>query len=184
MPGNQFYETWASTSTVMLTPFRLKPNEDWAHAVLFFPLLSREDEKEQRQLSLNLRNNILERRIGLAKDAPDVEADPKVVSSLKDLYAKKNRWMPGEYTLTLDVTIEPKKASVRKRYRFTLFESDCELLRSITDHYRFGSWVVFDPQIHQWNRPTVVTELWKSDVVSPPMYSSAALPLQGPSPRR
>jgi hypothetical protein len=67
---NQYYETWTSISTVMLTPFRLKPSEDWAHGVLFFPLLSREDEKEQRQLSLSLRNDIMKRELICHKTHP------------------------------------------------------------------------------------------------------------------
>ena len=159
MPGNQYYESWTSTSAVMLTPFRLKPNEDWAHAVNFFPLLSPEEEKEQRQLSFDLRNNIMAKRALLPKDAPDVEADEKVVLPLKALYAKRNRWAPGEYTLTLNVATEPNRASVRKHYRFTLFESDCELLRGVTEQYSYGAWIIFDPPVNQWNRPTVITQL-------------------------
>jgi hypothetical protein len=57
------------------------------------------------------------------------------------------------------VEADHKVASPLKALYFTLFESDCEMLRDLTEQYRFGSWVVFDPKIHEFNRPTVVTEL-------------------------
>ena len=100
---------------------------------IFFNSFSRDDEKLARQLEWNLRNDIMSKK-SVEKDQL-VFADPQSVQPLILFFTKHFRWMPDEYTLVLEVNTEPKKATVKKRFRFTLFESTqqcCETLHRNT----------------------------------------------------
>lgn len=51
-----------ATSTVLFTPFSLKPRDDWSYSVQFYRAISREEEKRYRTAETDLRENILSKR--------------------------------------------------------------------------------------------------------------------------
>jgi hypothetical protein len=60
------------------------------------------------------------------------------VESLKTFFRAHRFWQPGEYAAHLIATCEPSGASVERRFRFTLFESDVEALDGRTSRYKYG----------------------------------------------
>ena len=50
--------------------------------------------------------------------------------------------------MQVGVDAEPKRASVRRSYRFTLFESDSEDLAKYKDDYKYGAGIFFDSRDH------------------------------------
>lgn len=125
-------------NSTLLTRFKLKSQEEWANFLHFFNPASREDDRSFRQLSANISNDIRAQRVGLPNNAPDVEALPVHVQPLVDLFNRNFKWKADEYILKIDVETEPASAAYQKEYRFTLFESDIEELKSLQDDYKFG----------------------------------------------
>ena len=131
-----------------MTSFKLKPKEEWAHIVNFLNFFSRQDEKYYRQLEANLRQNILVKCDALVDKNIIVTADDENVQPLIKFFESKFRWLPGEYELTLQVQVEPERASLSRRYRITLFESDSKELTDYRDDYKYGFGVCLDSQRH------------------------------------
>lgn len=138
LPAQGYFQAVSDTDPVLLTPFRLEPNQEWGHIVSFFSRRAHQEEKEVRQLQANLVQDILNKRIGLEKDAPDVAAEEETVRPIIEFFRNKFRWKHGEYEVTVQVEAEPATASVKKEYRITLFESDSKGLEDYSLDYAYG----------------------------------------------
>lgn len=142
LPALAYYLNPTDKDSVILTPFKLKPNEEWAHVVQFFEPFSREEDKRYRGLESALRQDINAKLAALPQTrnraAGPVAADDVHVRPLLDFFETKFRWPAGEYNLKLQIETDPPKASFRKQYRLTLFESDCKELTDHRDDYKYG----------------------------------------------
>ena len=140
LPGQGYFETPSSQSSVLFVPFTLKPGETWAHSVTFLNTFERQVEKLFREKLSTLEGDIRRKIWERSKDDREaVVAEPKNVSPFVDLFRRIFIWYPGEYIVELRVSAEPGSASFSKRYRFTLYESDTEDLRAYIDDYKFGT---------------------------------------------
>lgn len=148
LPAQTYLQSPGDKETVLLTSFKLKPKEEWAHIVNFLNFFSRQDEKSYRQLEANLRQELLAKREALVDKNIIVTADDENVQPLIKFFESKFRWLPGEYELTLQVQVEPERASLSRRYRITLFESDSKELTDYRDDYKYGFGVCLDSQRH------------------------------------
>jgi hypothetical protein len=149
LPGQGYFETPSAVSSVLFVPFTLKPGETWAHSITFVNTFERQIEKLFRE-KLSTLDGDLRRKL---RDRPEenreaVVADPANVAPFIDLYRRLFAWYPGEYIAELTVSAEPGSASFKKRYRFTLFESDTEDLRAYQDDYKFGVGLTFKADHH------------------------------------
>jgi hypothetical protein len=135
-------------NAVLFTGFRLKSKEEWAHIVNFFSYLSRTDEKRYRAAELALRTDIVEKtKLPENKDRL-VEADPKYLPALDQLFDEKFIWLPGEYELDILVRTSDRKAGTHQKYRFTLFESDSTDLSKVKADFKYGDGVYWDSGNH------------------------------------
>jgi hypothetical protein len=148
LPAASYLQTPSSKESVLFTPFKLKPQEEWAHIVQFVNVFSRQDEKQFRQLAANLRQDILAKRPLLADQNTLAAADDKNVQPCIQFFETKFRWFPGEYDLTLQIQAEPDKGNLTKRYRITLFESDSKELMDYCDDYKHGFGIYIDYSEH------------------------------------
>jgi len=148
LPAQNYLQAPGDKDTVLLTSFKLKPKDEWAHIVSFLNFFSRTDEKAFRQIESNLKSDIFAK-----KEIPEnkdklVEATPSNVQPVIEFFQHKFRWVPGEYEIALEIQTEPQHAGVLKGYRVTLFESDSTELRSYADDYKFGAGVYWDIARH------------------------------------
>jgi hypothetical protein len=144
IPAQGYFQMPTDKTTVLLTSFKLKPKEEWAHMVQFFPPFSRKDEKEYKQHASNLKQDLEEKqRKKFTDPLVDMTADAGHVAPLLQFFKEHFQWMDGEYELTLKVETEPKAASLVKKYRITLFESDSKELEGYCDDYKYGLGVVY-----------------------------------------
>lgn len=149
LPGQSYFERPTSETAVLFVPFTLKPGETWSHSVLFFKEFDRQTEKLYRQNAAALTTDV-EERIS-ARDPNDkkpVIAAQELVTPFLTLFEKLFVWHPGEYVATLQVKAEPGSASFSKQYRFTLYESDTQELKSNTDDYKFGGGISYQVAAH------------------------------------
>jgi hypothetical protein len=149
-PAKTFFETAASTTSVLFVPFFLKPGEYWARSVSFLNYFDRPTEKAYRENQSAL-NADIERKIA-ARSKEDssqmVVAEDRLVAPFIQLFNHQFMWEPGEYVISLTVAAEPGSASYLKRYRFTLYESDTVDLRRHADDYKYGGGISFSMDRH------------------------------------
>lgn len=149
LPAQNYFEMPSSQSSVLFVPFTLKPDETWAHNVVFLNLFDRLTEKQFREnlsmLSLDIRSKLSSRH---DDDKDAVVAEHVLVQPFFNMFEKLFVWLPGEYVFELKVKAEPGSASYSKKYRFTLFESDTSDLRKHREDYQFGGGLAYDIEKH------------------------------------
>lgn len=148
LPAQNYLQEPGDKDTVLLTSFKLKPKDEWAHIVNFLNFFSRTHEKSLRQLESNLKNDIFEKKALTENKDKVVEAEAVNVQPITAFFHDKFRWEPGEYELSLEIQTEPQHADVSKRYRVTLFESDSTELRSYSEDYKYGAGVFWNTERH------------------------------------
>lgn len=150
LPSNQYFEMPSSTSTVLFVPFNINPGDAWTHSVTFLNENDRLTEKALRKNVSELQTDI---RIKLQARPTDqkntlVEAEVALVTPFYALMDERFVWFPGEYVAELSVLTQPGSASFKKKYRFTLFESDTEDLRAHKDDYKYGGGIAYNVDTH------------------------------------
>ena len=148
LPAQNYLQAPGDKDTVLLTSFKLKPKDEWAHIVTFLNFFSRTDEKAFRQIESNLKNDIFEKKELPANKDKIVEAAPGNIQPVIEFFQHKFRWEPGEYEITLEIKTEPQHATVLKCYRVTLFESDSAELLSYAEDYKVGAGVYWHIERH------------------------------------
>jgi hypothetical protein len=148
LPAQSYLETPGAKEAVLLTPFKLRPGEDWGHIVNFFAFFSREEDKKLSMMRAAVRTDIVQKRELLVDREEVCEAQPELVSPLIDFFKSHFRLSPGEYEAKLDVITNVPRANVTQSYRFTLFESESEDLRSYVNDYKIGGGVAWTPDRH------------------------------------
>lgn len=149
LPAMNYYQLSGDKETVLLTSFKLKPGEEWAHIVNFLNFFSRDDDKLFRRLESNLRTDILDQREFLEDKNEIVTAEDSNIQPLLEFFDGKFRWQPGEYEMRLKVQTDPPNSLSDKHFRFVLFESDSEELSSYKDDYKYGFGVSLNTTKHQ-----------------------------------
>ena len=149
LAAQNYFKNLSSKNTVLFIPFTLKPNDVWEHGTNFLNLFDRTTEKLFRDSESKLRNDIRgQLNAKTENDNEIVTAKPELVTPFLDLFSKFFIWLPGEYVTELIVETEPRIASYKSKYRFTLYESDSDELRSLTDDYKSGGGISYDTDRH------------------------------------
>lgn len=147
-PAVSYFEGPNSNFPALFVPFVIRPNEMWAHNTIFLQFFDRSTEKLYRENQSALRKDIGRKFDERAQDNKElVVGDDRIVNQLLSLFDRLFIWLPGEYGLDLKVVIDSGKEFSR-HYRFTLFESDCDELRSYKDDYKHGGGIWFDVERH------------------------------------
>ncbi len=141
LPAQSYLRTPDAADAVMLTPFRLKPGEEWAHIVNFFSIFTRDDEKEYRPLESAIRSDILSQKEQPENKERFCEADTHVVEKLKAFFKRHYKWVAGEWEVELRIITDREEANISRKYRFSLFESEAKELFDYSDMYKFGAGV-------------------------------------------
>lgn len=148
LPAQWFYPVGRQHDALLATRFALSPDQEWIASVVFFAPFGPTEERRVRQLTLDLRKDIRRGLSELPEDARKtgrpVEAEPSFVAPLLAFYEQRTRWKTGEYKAELRVVCEPARASLARRFRFTLFESDVAELRDAKSKFKTGFGVCFD----------------------------------------
>lgn len=149
LPAQNYLQQPSDKTTVLLTSFWLKPNEEWSHIVNFLNYFSRADEKKYKASELALKSDILEKRKLPENKDRVVEADNSFVRTFDEMFEEKFIWQPGEYELRVTVESLAKNASSEMKYRFTLFESDSAELSEAKRDFKLGDGIYWDSGNHK-----------------------------------
>ena len=131
------------SDSVLFTQFLIKPSNEWTHVVNFVNYFDRENEKKFRLLEAQLKADIFEQRASFTDKEQIANAKQELVDPLIKLFDKNFIWLPGQYTIELQVETNFKRANITKKYRFTLVESDSEELTKYTEDYKTGEGILY-----------------------------------------
>ena len=144
-----YFETTSSQSPVLFIPRELKPGDSWEHSANFVLENERSMEQAYRKAESLLKTDINKKRALLPSNhLGDVPAEPELVDTLVRMFNDRFIWTPGEYTIELHINTLPASASQSKKYRFTLFESDSDELKSYVNDYKFGGGIYYHLNSH------------------------------------
>ena len=105
--------------------------------------------------------NYRESKKGLDADADKnhmIEHPQNLIKKAFDFYNSKQIWKSGEYLMKVNVVTGNHIADISKTYRFTLFESHEEQLKSITEQFKFGGGIWWNPERVQKSVILQITE--------------------------
>lgn len=136
----QQFESPNVTPWLLFVPFALRPGELWTRNVGFYNELDRQTDKGFRANRLAMQHRIRELIAERPKDKEKevVHVEEPLVAPFKQLFEKQFVWLPGEYLMEIVVVTEPERATLHKKYRFTLFESDTSELKEHVDEFSMG----------------------------------------------
>jgi hypothetical protein len=137
LPANGYFEKPSDTQAVMLAPLTLKPEQEWGHVINCFKHPDQPTLRRCKTLLAPLSPDLRARRERLPPNAPDVPLDPALVAPLRQFFDQQFKWDHGEYRLSVQAAWGDNKITER-HFRFTLFESDSQELRSYTEDFTFG----------------------------------------------
>ena len=89
LPAQNYLQALGDKDTVLLTSFKLKPKDEWAHIVNFLNFFSRTDEKAFRQIESNLKSDILAKKELPENKDKFVEATPNNVQPVIEFFQHK-----------------------------------------------------------------------------------------------
>ena len=148
LPAQNYLQNQTDKSTLLFTTFSLKPTDEWAHIINLLNFFNRDNENEYRNLEARMRADCRRKTAALTEkpNAP-IEIDDAFVQPFHSFFNRHFVWNTGEFQMTVKITTDLEKANISKKYRFTVFESHTDQLKAITEHYKFGGGIWWDPNI-------------------------------------
>ena len=148
LPAQNYLQNQNSQNTLLFTTFSLKPAEEWAHIINLLNYFNRGDENVYRRLEAEMKADYREKKTTLVEEPKNpIEIEDALVQPFHDFFNGHFIWNSGEYQLTVNVTTDKEKANISKTFRFTVFESHTEQLKEITEHFKYGGGIWWDPNI-------------------------------------
>ena len=142
-PAQTYLQDQNDLNSILFTQFLLKPSDEWRHLVDFVNYFDRENNKKFKLLEAELKADINEQIKSFTNNDQLANAKQELVDPLVELFVKNFIWLPGQYTIELEVNTNIQRANIIKKYRFTLFESDSDELTKYTEEYKTGAGIYY-----------------------------------------
>jgi hypothetical protein len=143
--GQNYIKNPESNGQIILTKFKIKPNEEWTHSTNFFNNFSKTDEKQCKSIIKRVRDDISEKLKAKDESSKDlVLTTQELISEMNSFFNKNFIWETGEYTLEISTSCENTKHDLTKSFRFTLFESDSDELKEYETKYKYGESILYN----------------------------------------
>ncbi len=148
LPAQDYLQNQNDKSTLLFTTFSLKPAEEWAHILNMLNYFNRDDENQYRALEARMLVDFREKKAALAEEPKTpIEIDEALVQPFYDFFNRHFIWNAGEFQIKVSVTTDQEKVNISKTYRFTVFESHTDQLKAITEQFKYGAGIWWDPNI-------------------------------------
>lgn len=145
LQGQNYIKNPESNGQIILTKFKIKPNEEWIHSTNFFNNFSKTDEKQCKSIIKRVRDDISEKLKAKDESSKDlVVTTQELISEMNSFFNKNFIWETGEYTLEISISCENTKHDLTKSFRFTLFESDSDELKEYETKYKYGESILYN----------------------------------------
>jgi len=147
LPAQNYLQSQNDQSTLLFTTFSLAPTQQWPHITNFLNFFNREDEKEYQKIEGAMTADYREKAKETETEKGHMIEHPKeLADQAMDFFNAKFIWKSGEYLLKVNVKTTNDIANISKKYRLTIFESHTEQLMAITEHYKLGGGIWWNPE--------------------------------------
>lgn len=160
LPAQNYLQNQNNKNNLLFTNFSLQPNQEWAHIINFLQFFDREKEKDFQELVKDMRADYKKQSDAIKANEEDREKlkeKTEAIEHPEDLTARAFNffrlnfiWESGEYLMEINVTTSDDTANTSKKYRFTIFESQTEQQKELTENYKYGGdiyWTLNDTNI-------------------------------------
>ena len=149
LKAQSFFKWGTNETPLYFSRLSLAAEKDWNNVVVFYTALSKADEDTTRTIARNLRRDIRgkidERNRVNTQNTTLIEGDNRYVAAALEFFNNHNKWVQGEYRAELKFDCTPKHASCSYTFRFTLYETDANIIREYCENkYKYGFGVVQD----------------------------------------
>lgn len=169
LPAQNYSQHQHDVNTVLFTTFSLSPNEEWAHITNFHNFFDRDEENKFQNIVGGMREEINKKSEEQAtqendecqrkKVRQDIVHSVELVSAATEFFDSKFVWESGEYIMNIDLVTSKNEANVTKKFRFIIYEAQTKQLRAVTDMYKVGGGLYWNPSNIQQNIILEVTEI-------------------------
>lgn len=148
LPAQNYLQNQNDKNTLLFTTFTLKPTEEWAHIINLLNFFNRDDENEYRAIEARMLADFREKRAALTEEPKTpIEINDELVQPFHNFFNRHFIWNAGEFHMKVNVTTGQEKENVIKVFRFTVFESHTGQLKAISEQYKYGGGIWWDPNI-------------------------------------
>lgn len=88
-----------------------------------------------------------------------IEHAPEYVEQAKNFFQQHFIWLPGEYTIVVNIQTDQDSSNISKAFNFILFETQSDQLKKITEEYKYGGGIWWDPENVPMETILVITEV-------------------------
>ncbi|ACH64234.1 conserved hypothetical protein [Aliivibrio fischeri MJ11] len=144
--AKNYIKTPEKNGQVLLTKFKLKPDEEWGHLTSFYNDFSQVDERLCKSITKRVRDEISEKIEQRPKDSTGlVEISDIFKKEIDDFFTAHDIWTTGEYKFNLTIQCADSRDNISKSFRFTLYESDSDELKEQAERYKYGEGICYTP---------------------------------------
>jgi hypothetical protein len=154
LPAQTYSPEMDQSKQLLFTGFKIKPDEDISCVLFFYEDWKRDQSSKYSAATNALRQDLEAKqdpRIPLGGQFPKIEGDPVNVRPFCDMLEENFIWDPGEYAMDVVIDAPEAKISVKKSYRFPLFESDSNRLRDFGKKYKYGDGLFWFSRDTDWS---------------------------------
>ncbi|MCD4812018.1 hypothetical protein K8R14_05500 [bacterium] len=147
LPAQNYLQNQNDQSSLLFTTFSLSSNQEWAHITNFLNFFDRVDGKKYQKIEGEMLADYREQaKLVDEKEGHLIEHPNELVSQAFNFFNSKFIWQSGEYTMKIEVKTVNDVANISKNYRFTIFETHTEQMKAITEQYKFGGGIWWEPK--------------------------------------
>lgn len=148
LPAQNYLQNQNDKDTLLFTTFSLSPGEEWAHIVNFLNFFGRDDEQEYQRIEGLMLADFRARRSEIDESKKELLQHPQEFEAAAMTFFDRHfMWNAGEYTMKVVVKTDSTAANIEKFYRFTIFESHNASLRAISDYFKYGGGLWWNPDL-------------------------------------
>lgn len=147
LPAQNYLQKTNDTSNLLFTTFSLTPNKEWAHITNFLNFFDRVEGKKYQDIEGEMLTDYRNKARELEEEKGHMLEHPKeLIDKAFDFFNLKFIWESGEYLMKIDVFTTNSVANISKKFRFTIFETHTEQQKEITEQYKYGGGIWWDPK--------------------------------------
>ena len=138
-----------NNQSILFTKFSLAPNYEWSNKVNLLNFFEREEEKLYKNFEKKLFQEMVRLRNDLEEnDKTEVEVTDEFVKPFIEIFNRKFIWQPGDYKFHINIKTVNEDADLKKSFRFILFESQSDDLKSYVKDFNIGAGICFEIKEH------------------------------------
>ncbi len=139
LPAKSYLQDQSDDKQMLFTGFSLLPNEEWGEIIRCYRTFNRNEEETLDRIIREMKEDYYTQTSDLVEPYPLIIHNNSLTRRAIDFFNSKFVWEVGEYIMSINVETMDKVADISKKFRFTIYESQRDDLREVTNKYEIGA---------------------------------------------